>query len=451
MASQCSVCLERYTRDFNPPISCIPCGHIVCQPCLQQWLRQNNSCPECRQRVNSQVINRPLLDLIESNGNNLNTSMNINHTKQSLFTFISDTSKNTKAEVIKDKSQITIYVLDNSPSMLAEDGKTFIENKDKTISKIDYVSRWDELVNKTIKIAEYNISRKIKAFYYLLNPIKTKKWEPKIDYIIIDPGLKNHTESLEILKMSILQSYNIRGNTPLDTITQHFIECLHSFINSDKSVNIPICYNIITDGEPNSSLAFEKKLRILVNKYNIFLTINLCTESDEVVEYYNDLDTKIGKELNGIDVIDDLESEQKEIINAGNTFFVYSHQIHICRMAGCNSVVADLIDEQKLPLHYINKFCKELMENDNKMPHCSQQKEFIEYIQNKNREVYDFYYKRFSPLINISQLKWTIWFQMEAQKYQKLWKKNFSNSILNQILLGLMIMFIVYIFMLLIF
>ena len=36
------------------------------------------------------------------------------------------------------------------------------------------------------------------------------------------------------------------------------------------------------------------------------------TENDNVVEYYNNLDRKIGKELSGMDVIDDLESEQKE-------------------------------------------------------------------------------------------------------------------------------------------
>ena len=47
-----------------------------------------------------------------------------------------------------------------------------------------------------------------------------------------------------------------------------------------------------------------------------------------------------------------------------------------------------------------------------------------------------------SPLINISQLKWTIWFQMETRKYQTLWKDKFSKSTLNQILLGLLIIFI---------
>lgn len=281
--------------------------------------------------------------------------------------------------------------------MRISDGKIFIENKDKTIHKVNYVTRCDELVSKTIKIAEYNITRKIKAFYYLLNPNKNGNWKNEIDYIIIDPASEDFQQSLMILQYSILQKSNIRGNTPLDTITQYFTNCLQDFINSENYKNIPICYNIITDGEPNSSVSFERRLRKLVDKYSIFLTINLCTESESVVEYYNDLDTKIGKELNGMDVIDDLESEQKEIINAGNTFFVYSPQIHVCRMAGCNSIVADMIDEQKLTLHYINKLCKELTGDDENIPHWSRNNEFIQYIEQRNPEVYDFYYKKCHP------------------------------------------------------
>ena len=41
----------------------------------------------------------------------------------------------------------------------------------------------------------------------------------------------------------------------------------------------------------------------------IFLVINLCTDNDAVVDYYNDLDKVLGSELSGLDVLDDLESE----------------------------------------------------------------------------------------------------------------------------------------------
>ena len=45
------------------------------------------------------------------------------------------------------------------------------------------------------------------------------------------------------------------------------------------------------------------------------------------MDYYNELDTAIGRELSGCDVIDELESEQKEVLAAGNRFFVYSNEV----------------------------------------------------------------------------------------------------------------------------
>ena len=43
-----------------------------------------------------------------------------------------------------------------------------------------------------------------------------------------------------------------------------------------------------------------------------------------MVEYYNDLDVKLGNEINGLDVLDDWESEEKEIRRAGNRRRVFS-------------------------------------------------------------------------------------------------------------------------------
>ena len=42
---------------------------------------------------------------------------------------------------------------------------------------------------------------------------------------------------------------------------------------------------------------FERSLSNLASRYNIFLTINMCTENDDIVSYYNELDVKLGKEV----------------------------------------------------------------------------------------------------------------------------------------------------------
>ena len=66
---------------------------------------------------------------------------------------------------------------------------------------------------------------------------------------------------------------------------------------------------------------------------------------------YNGLDGRLGTEVSGCDVLDDFEAEAKEIRDNGNTFFVYTHALHVCRMAGCSSKEADMMDEEKMPLY----------------------------------------------------------------------------------------------------
>jgi hypothetical protein len=94
------------------------------------------------------------------------------------------------------------------------------------------------------------------------------------------------------------------------------------------------------------------------------VTINLTTDDGSVLDYFNSLDTSLGartSELEGtrFDVIDDVVAESREVARAGNRFLNYCLPVHACRMAGCNSPVADELDERVLPPHYVAKLCRE--------------------------------------------------------------------------------------------
>lgn len=67
MSATCFVCQDIYKRDVNPAMTLIPCGHIVCNPCIKQWRKENNSCPECRKAIQNVIVNRGLMDMIEEN------------------------------------------------------------------------------------------------------------------------------------------------------------------------------------------------------------------------------------------------------------------------------------------------------------------------------------------------------------------------------------------------
>jgi len=384
--STCCVCLEPYRRDVNPPLTCNPCGHGVCEPCLAQWRQTGRSnsrtCPQCRQRITSTIVNRDLLAMLEENSSPpvatavLPPDSQTTTPEAPVPSSLPDIDFNIQSsqkegEILHDKSQYSVYVLDNSVSMSEVDGKVVLFDAQKHICVIEGITRWEEAQSKAVVIADYNIKRKMPAAYYLLNP-SSSNWIEGEDFVNIDPNVEGYQQNLMILKDKILHINNIRGATPLDSITRHIKNSLDK-----KNIMVPVCYNIITDGEPNKKQLFENELRYLANHFTIFLTINLCTDDDDIIEYYNDLDVKIGSELGGLDVIDDYKGEQLEVIKAGNTFITYSHDIHICRMAGCNSVVADLLDETTLSVFHANKLVKELLNNPSDLPHWTNRQAYI--------------------------------------------------------------------------
>ena len=420
MSCSCNVCLEPYTRIVNPPYICNPCGHVTCKPCLDTWLTNNRkTCPECRTRITSTTLNRSLIDLIEQ------TDTTDTDTTDTTDTDTTDTTTNfdldneinipkksknnymRSGELLHDKCGYSIVVIDNSLSMENyRDGTIYNYSANRSIQVEKNVIRWREAVSKVLQIADYNIKRKITASYYLLNPVKYNKWEKNTDYIIINPNdmtIDDMNASISNLNMNILDRGNIRGNTPLDKVTCHLKP---QFRQISSSINAPISYNIITDGEPNDKNLFEIQLRQLCQNYNIFLVINLCTDMDNVIDYYNHLDKKLNNELSGMDVLDDLESEAGEVWRAGNTFFTYSLDIHICRMAGCHSIIADWLDETELEPRYANLLLSQLTKfkglstNGFSNKYCDQ----VTKMNSLHPLVYNIRTRNFSPIINIFRL-----------------------------------------------
>ena len=141
-----------------------------------------------------------------------------------------------------------------------------------------------------------------------------------------------------------------------------------------------------------------------------------------------------------MDVIDDLETEQKEVINTGNTFFTYSYDIHTCRMAGCYSIISDLLDEEPLNIFYMNKLCKELVNSPKNLPHWESRKEYIEYLNILNVEVYDLYYQKFNRLINTYQVNRIILKYQTLNRINKIWDIYKNHIIIFFIILVLIIL-----------
>ena len=85
----------------------------------------------------------------------------------------------------------------------------------------------------------------------------------------------------------------------------------------------------------------------------IWLVIRLCTDEDDVTNFYNQLDGKLELSL---EVLDDFLGECQEV-RKQNPWLNYALPIHRCRELGYHDRLFDLIDERPLTKGELRDFC----------------------------------------------------------------------------------------------
>jgi len=93
----------------------------------------------------------------------------------------------------------------------------------------------------------------------------------------------------------------------------------------------------------------------------VWLVIRLCTDEDDVVDFYNSLDDQL--ELS-MDVLDDICAEAEEVYEH-NAFLNYALPLHRMREMGYHDRVLDMIDERKLTRGELRELCMLLFGEDN--------------------------------------------------------------------------------------
>jgi len=49
LLDECSICLEKYVK--NDKIMNLECNHTFHDNCIKLWLKNNNTCPQCRENI----------------------------------------------------------------------------------------------------------------------------------------------------------------------------------------------------------------------------------------------------------------------------------------------------------------------------------------------------------------------------------------------------------------
>lgn len=57
---RCSICLENYKNGDDSIV--LPCIHIFHAECIKTWMKKKNACPICKNKINSENDNFPLLN-----------------------------------------------------------------------------------------------------------------------------------------------------------------------------------------------------------------------------------------------------------------------------------------------------------------------------------------------------------------------------------------------------
>jgi len=176
---------------------------------------------------------------------------------------------------------------------------------------------------------------------------------------IADKGDHMINQDLQFIKETIRKA-SPSGITPLSRHVREIRDNIESMLPSLRSEGKRVAIILATDGLPSDDRGmsgtterneFIQSLKSLQG-LPVWIVIRLCTDEDEVVDFYNDLDSQL--ELS-IEVLDDFVAEAKEVYNY-NKCLNYTLALHRCREMGYHDRLFDLLDERRLTLGELRDF-----------------------------------------------------------------------------------------------
>lgn len=155
------------------------------------------------------------------------------------------------------------------------------------------------------------------------------------------------------------------GVTPL---IQHIEEIRQSVKELEPQLRADGCRVAIilaTDGLPTDSRGYggaaiqQQFLEALrgLEGLPVWVVVRLCTDEEEVVEFYNDLDGQLELSL---EVLDDFLEEAKEV-HDHNPWLNYGLPLHRMREMGYHHRIFDMMDERPFTYEELREFCSLLL------------------------------------------------------------------------------------------
>lgn len=228
-------------------------------------------------------------------------------------------------------------VLDDSGSMGHMDGTKLMSSG--RIMKSINCSRWDEMGDAVKFHAELADMAKAPTEFCFLNAS--------------NPIVVGETEDDGQAKNKVLKilSSGPSGGTPLCRVLNGIHAKIKQMAPELRERGQKVSLTIFTDGK-----ASDGNLQAVMQKFAhlpVWVVIRLCTNDDDVGDYWSGIDDNIELEM---DVLDDLRGEAMEVTKF-NPWLTYGQPLHYLRESGCKVKVLDKLDEARLMPSEIRAIC----------------------------------------------------------------------------------------------
>jgi hypothetical protein len=236
---------------------------------------------------------------------------------------------------------LRFVIVDNSGSMQSMDGTRLVPGPNGMVSL--RCSRWQELGQAIEELGEIAVALRAPTHFHFLNSASGGQFFCIGDEFAPPDGLVARLNApksdLGALKRAVGGSPT--GTTPLTEAVQRIDGMIRPHEQMLKAAGQKATVIISTDGKPNDSKSFLMALQQL-QKLPVWLVVRLCTDEDDVVQYWSDLDNQLEAPL---ETLDDLKGEAQEVY-AVNRWLTYAPALHMARMFGLKNRLFDLLDEK---------------------------------------------------------------------------------------------------------
>mmetsp|Transcript_27173 Transcript_27173/g.44910 ORF Transcript_27173/g.44910 Transcript_27173/m.44910 type:complete len:397 (+) Transcript_27173:237-1427(+) len=253
---------------------------------------------------------------------------------------------------------LRIWVVDNSGSMSINDGHRMVETgNNKDVRFVD-CSRWAEIKETVEYHAQIAALLEAPTVFRLLND-PGKMCGPQ-QFSVAERGPDFIAEDLNIA-LNTIKSATPSGVTPLAEHVREIRENVRAMQEQLSENGQKVVIVLATDGLPSDQFGvsnqstrteFESALRSLEG-LPVWIVVRLCTDEEDVVDFYNNLDSQLELSL---EVIDDFSGEAAEVYEH-NKWLTYALPLHRIREMGFSHRLFDLLDERPLTKDELREFC----------------------------------------------------------------------------------------------